>query len=73
MSQISASAARKSANKIHGHLMINMGKRTLTLIGTHTNHLTLAVTLNDGGVHDHTIIHHLPHLILRAVNQTIAN
>jgi hypothetical protein len=61
-------------NEIHGHLVIDIRKKALTLIETNIAIcLSLAVTLDDYVVHDHTIIHHLPHLILTPGKSRVPN
>jgi hypothetical protein len=53
-------------SKICRELMINLRKRALTLIGTNMcSDMILAVILDDHVVHDHTSLHHLPHLVVR--------
>jgi hypothetical protein len=55
------------------YLVINLRKRTLTLLGTNMSGLTLAVILDDHVMHDHTSLHHLPHLIMRPAKSRISN
>jgi hypothetical protein len=61
-------------SKTHGNLLMNIYKRTVTLIGTNIAiRSSLSVTLDDHVVHDHAKMHHLPHLILRTCKRRAPN
>jgi hypothetical protein len=59
--------------KVFRYLMLNLRKRTLKLVRTNMPHLSLAVILDDNVMHDHTSLHHLPHLIMRLRQSRIPN
>jgi hypothetical protein len=60
-------------DKICRHLMINLCKRILTLLATNMPGSSLVVILDDHVMHDHTSLHHLPHLIVRPGKSRIPN
>jgi hypothetical protein len=53
-------------SEICRQLVINLHKRALTLIGTNMcPGMIPAAILDDHVVHDHTRLHHVPHLVVR--------
>jgi hypothetical protein len=60
-------------SKLCRHRMINLRKRILTLVATNMPGSSLAVILDDHVMHDHTRMHHLPHLIMRPGKSRIPN